>query len=549
MVQALKSPRLPFFLSLLVLLLTLPSLWVGLQFDDYLLERTLLTAPDRTTALNRAFVFLDGNPLQTQAQMETGELPWWTLPEGRVAFWRPLSALTHWLDFRLWELDPFWMHAQNLLWFGLGVWLAARLYREFLPAPLAGLAALLFAVDDAHGYAVGWLSNRNALLALGFGLLTLLAHHRWRTNRIPLWGAAASVSFALGLLSAEAGIAALGYLAAYLLFLDEAPLCRKWITLLPYLGILLAWSGFYRYGGYGGWGTAYLDPAWEPLVYLWAVVERAPVLWLAQLAYPPAELYPFVTGLWLKTVWWGAGLIGMAGFVWLCLPLLKRDRSLRFWLAGAGLSTLPVCASLPANRLLFFIGLGVFPLLAAWLMDGKSSGLKRLAWGLHLGLALLLLPFTAYSPKAFGNIETAVLEAPVRPTVVVISAPSAFHADYFRLLRARAGAEIPERVWYLGAGLAPVSIFRQEAQTLVVTAEAGYLSGFETVFRGDAHPLREGESISLNGLQVTVQALNWEGRPRIVRFEFSQPLESDEIQWLTWENGAFVLWQPPISDQ
>lgn len=90
----------PHALAALAMAMVVPSLAVGLQFDDYLLRRTILAAPDFSAAINRPFVFMDGNPDHTRRLMDSGAFPWWALPDGQVAFWRPLAALTHWIDFR-----------------------------------------------------------------------------------------------------------------------------------------------------------------------------------------------------------------------------------------------------------------------------------------------------------------------------------------------------------------------------------------------------------------------------------------------------------------
>jgi len=541
----LVSPRLPILLSLLALVLGLPSLWGGLQFDDYLLEQSVLNAPDVESAIHDAFIFMDGNPANAQAKMDVGIYPWFSLPDGKVAFWRPLGALTHWLDFHLWPNLPALMHAQNIFWFSLGVLLVSLLYRDLLPAPAAGLAALLFAVDDAHGYGVGWISNRNALMAFAFGALSLLLFVRFDRTRRFKFLLGSVIFFALSILSAETGIAVIGYLAAFVFFVGvSSP--RKWLTLLPYLLVIATWTYFYRLQDFGGWGAAYVDPLREPMAFLHSVSERAPVLWLGLLAYPPAELHPFVVDPLLNFAWIGVGSILAVCFLFLTFPVVRRDRNLQFLLAGAGLATLPVCSSLPANRLLFFIGLGAMAVMASWLLAlGQPGVLKKGVWFVHLGLAALLLPWMSYSPKLFGNIETPILDAPIRPTVVIVSAPSAFHADYFGLIRRRYGVESPERVWNLAAGLSSVEIVRQNANTLIVTARDGLISGFDAVFRGEAHPMFEGETVSLNGLQVTVRALTRDGRPSAVEFRFDAPLESPDIQWLVWTPAGLVEWRVP----
>ena len=46
---------------------------------------------------------------------------------------------------------------------------------------------------------IGWLANRNASIALVFGLLALLAHIRWRRDNAPGWLVGAVVAFTAAL--------------------------------------------------------------------------------------------------------------------------------------------------------------------------------------------------------------------------------------------------------------------------------------------------------------------------------------------------------------
>ncbi|MES1204492.1 MAG: hypothetical protein ABUS79_01020 [Pseudomonadota bacterium] len=41
---------------------------------------------------------------------------------------------------------------------------------------IAGLAAFLYAIDDAHGFAVGWLASRCTLMGTFFAIASLIAH-------------------------------------------------------------------------------------------------------------------------------------------------------------------------------------------------------------------------------------------------------------------------------------------------------------------------------------------------------------------------------------
>src|SRR5690606_7960320 len=79
------------------------------------------------------FSFLDGNPERTRVLMEQGMVPWWTLPEVQYAFWRPVTELTHALDYRFWPQQPVLMHLHSLVYFALVIAAAQRVLARLLP--------------------------------------------------------------------------------------------------------------------------------------------------------------------------------------------------------------------------------------------------------------------------------------------------------------------------------------------------------------------------------------------------------------------------------
>jgi hypothetical protein len=152
----------------------------------------------------------------------------------RTVFFRPIASLSRAFDWLVLGEHPWAMHLHSVLWYGLLVAVAAALYRRLLGSTwAAGLAALLYAVDDAHGVPVGWLANRNGLCAAVFGLLAVgaYAHGRERGSRPAAWLAHAAL--AASLLSAEAGLAAFLYMGAYIHPARPTP-CRArqgpWVT-------------------------------------------------------------------------------------------------------------------------------------------------------------------------------------------------------------------------------------------------------------------------------------------------------------------------------
>ena len=126
--------------------LTLPSLWAGLYLDDYVLWATASGASalrDLFPPSLDMFAFIDGDPGRTRQMMDRGILPWWTFEAARLAFWRPLTSLTHWLDFALWPDRPALMHLHNVVWFAALLVVLALTYRRLIGRTwVAGLAAL-----------------------------------------------------------------------------------------------------------------------------------------------------------------------------------------------------------------------------------------------------------------------------------------------------------------------------------------------------------------------------------------------------------------------
>ncbi|HZZ30333.1 MAG TPA: tetratricopeptide repeat protein [Pirellulales bacterium] len=102
-------------------------------------------------------------------------------PNGLYRFWFskqpadywPVTNSTLWLEWRLWGMNPTGYHLTNLLLHmidSLLVWLVLKR----LGIPGAFLAGLLFAVHPVNVESVAWIAQRKNVLALMFGLLSLL---------------------------------------------------------------------------------------------------------------------------------------------------------------------------------------------------------------------------------------------------------------------------------------------------------------------------------------------------------------------------------------
>jgi len=160
---ALADRRVPLVVAILAAVGMLPALSGGWQMDDYFQRATLLGYGD-ARPINTFIQYIDR--AHNLKQMDFGTMPWWGSPDLHQAFLRYSSTLTMMLDYSLWPDHPALMHLHSLLWLSAAVLVAALLYREVLGATwIAGLAALMYALDGAHAVPAAYLANRNALIA------------------------------------------------------------------------------------------------------------------------------------------------------------------------------------------------------------------------------------------------------------------------------------------------------------------------------------------------------------------------------------------------
>jgi hypothetical protein len=561
----------PLFLPVLIVLtvaLVLPSARAALHGDDYIILGILSGSalseiyPSRLDVFN----FVDGSPERTRRMLDLGLLPWWTFPDVRVAFWRPVSALSHGVDYALWRDTPALMHAHSLLWLGALIAAALFMYRRLMgPGVAAGLAALLYALDRTHVFPATDISGRNTILAALFGTLTLLFHDRWRRAGWPAGSVLAPACFALALLSAEGAVAVLGYLLAHAVFLERAGWRGRLYALLPY-GLLTAGWHLVRQGlGYGVVATSpnIVDPMREPLQFARTVAKNGPAmlqaLWTGPSAETLASLPPEAA-----LIRWGAALATMAALAILLMPWLRRDAVARFWALGQALAVVPVCAAGAHDRYLLVVGLGAMGLMAraVWgLLSREPCRPRRRLWrwtaglvaGALMGIHLIVWPLEVVRTAVDrGGMPQAADTIPIDPAmrrelVVIVNAPhavSVFHWFFVRTVRAQ---PIPGQTRVLASTPAPLTIDRLDPHTLRVRWEGRQ----EPIFRPPHEPLVVGQRVRLAGTDIEVTAVSDDGWPAEALFRFDRDLDGPAVRWLRWERGQdrYVGFRPPAVGQ
>lgn len=565
----LAHPRQPAVVIALAVVLVLPALRVPLFSDDYIHAIRLsptLTFPGFDDPPWDLFAFASGDPEQRRELMEAGAFAWWTADGFKMAFWRPLSVATHALDHRLWAHSSALMHAHSIVWFGLLLVLLRTLYRRFHAPWIAGLALLLYAVDDARGMVVTFVANRNALVAAVFAVAALIAHDRWCRDGWRPGVTVAPLLLGLGLLAGESALALAGYLVAYALCIDRAPLSRRLARLAPYAVVVLAWVVAYRALGYGTHASGiYINPADEPARFFQALVVRLPVVLLGQIAGPPSDLWLLYTVPVAASVYALALLVlGVAAAV--LRPVLRQSAVARFWTLGAILAAVPICATFPSDRLLVFVGIGAMGTIAMVLgaaldPDLLPGALRGSAWSratviflvlIHLCAAPLLLPLRSLT----GVQLAAAMEAAGRSlpdhdglrdqTLVVVSAPADGMVAYMPPERAARGLPRPKRLRLLASSVAAVQVRRLDAFTLRIRPLNGYYSSeIERMVRGLSEPMAPGTTVALSDMTVTVTAVTDDGRAAEADFRFRVPLEDPSLLWMRWQGAALAAYVPP----
>ena len=562
-------------------ILLLPSVFTGLSADDYCLRAITLqdhAVPKLPDSPLDAFAFVRNDAEGLRQRVEMGLQPWWSHPQLRIAFMRPLSALTHWFDFHYFPDAPWLMHVHNIVWYGIVGLIVLLLYRRFFAAywvaPIsktgciqaAGIAALLYVMDDARGLGVGWISNRNASIAAIGALAALLLHDRWRQHGWRPGAFLAPLCLALGLLGGESALAVFGYLVAYALFLDRGRLLQRIFSLIPCAAITVLWRGMYVGMGYGAIGTGfYCDPGQNPALFLTELVQRLPVLLLGQLGMPNSALWTLVSSPSALVIFFFA-LLFLSAVGWMLWPMLRCDPLSRFFTLGMLLAAVPSCAAYPNDRLLFFTGIGGMGLVTQYLMramkslkERKSPFPERPLWAaktlfvlwvaVHVILGPLMLPATSLTSFFFERpIHWGAVSFPnhVKGQVIIVNLPIDMMQTYILLTRASQNKTVPANTRLLSAGLAAVEIEGIDPHTVLVRPEKGLLSSpWGRAFRDTTLLFKPGYSRRLEGMAVLVTKTTPDGRPAEIRYTFDKLLHDPGLQWITWSGHGFVPFKPP----
>ena len=575
LVSWLGARHAPLAVVLIGLALASPALTADFAADDHLHRVISRDAPGIDGLRSRPldlFVFASGDPGDNARLRDAGLFPWWTDLQLRLAFFRPVSSATHAVDHALWPESATAQLAHNLAWLAVALIATWAFYRRFVPVRwIAVLGLLLYAVDDARGPVVGWIANRNALVALALAVPVLLAHDRWRRDGWAPGRWVGPALFVVALGAGESALAITAYLGAHALWLDRGSWRDRAIALAPYALIVIAWRLLYGHLGYGVEGSGiYLDPGGDPAGFAAAAAVRLPLLLLGQLGLPWSDLasmYP-VMGAGVVVTMVAIALAALAAIGLAAARLLRRDPTSRFLATGMVLAAVPVASTFPADRLLSFVGLGAMGLVAQLLAAaarhrdqlGDRRPRRAAAVTVAIGLALVHLvfapPFLLLRARSMvtvgGILDRADAGVPSGPeiagkTVVIAAAPSDALAGYIPIMRESRRQPRPAHLYWLATASTAVTLERVDDRTLRVIPAEGFLRHeIDRMVRTPrARPFAPGDRVALTGLTLEVETVTADRRPARVLARFDRPLDDASLVWLRWEGNTYVPYRPP----
>ena len=586
----LEHRYLPVFLAIGAIAVMLPALKTGLVADD-LMQRSVELRPSQLPArmhetgnpadsgsLSTVLFDLFGlnrNPQSMALMKNYGTLPWWT-PDGlKLSLCRPVAAFTHWLDYHLFPDSPALMHAHNIAWFAVVVFLLTIVYRKLMGAGwAAGLAALLFLLDGYLYFPVMFVANRGFIMALFFGLLCLYEHHQWRSTKSRSAMGLSALFLALSLFSEEGGASIFAFILAYALVLEPGSFRSRALTVLPSILVLIVWRTLYVLSGYGlsHEGLFYIDPLNEPFQFARELLPRMMLVLGGQLTGVPPELlfavkpslHPAVIALY--------GVFVVAALV-IFLPWVRRDKMAAFWLAVMLLAAIPESSLVPLSKNFGFVAIGAYGLIASFIAALLTRRLPEgLACRIPAWIACVLLVL-AHVPGAIAErIATvkatsfffAQVSQPPRDwpnieneNVIAINFPAPLVSAYVPGYKAYFHQPLPRTVRALVPAGTGFTVQRTDDKTLVIRSQGPDIFSCDDV--GPIHiayvfdtcnlllcapECKTGDRYDLNGLTVEVLESDAAGLPSCVAFRFDTSLDSPDFRWLWFDWRTFSA--PPF---
>lgn len=314
--------------------------------------------------------------------------------------YRPLTTISYAFDYRLWGLDTFGYHLENVLLHALNAILVFILLQLiFGNISIAFLSSLLFACHPVQTEAVAWISGRSSVLFLFFYLASFIFYLLFIKRRKSIYFVFSLILFFKALFSKEMAISLPLLLVLYdIHFAPKEDLKKKVLRLAPYFAltaffIIVRFTILNRVSQCGWWGGSPYHTLLTMLVVLGEYVK---------LMIAPIKLCAFYMTT-VYTSFAAAKVLMSAAFIVILIASLpfifKRSRGASFAIAFFFIALLPVSNIVPlralmAERFLYLPSIGfciLVSILLVKLAEGKHSIIKLNSRRLAVIIAAVLV--------------------------------------------------------------------------------------------------------------------------------------------------------------
>jgi hypothetical protein len=298
---------------------------------------------------------------------------------------------------------------------------------------------------------------------------------------------------------------------------------------------------------------------WREQILEWAVIP--PAIWTR---LPGWRVFHYGLGLF------ACAALGLAlRFCWRGLSRTERE-STRFLLLGAAFALVPVAGSFPSTRLTMAAFFGVAPLLALLLRQiGRTLGtaprlgLPRFfalyATGAFIVYLQVLAPLRENIEAQVNDFATTtewVLNAEIDPRTVasqrvfLLSSGEFTTTFFFAYIWAEHDRPLPLSYVPITAAPFALALERVADNQLRISSLGGAFlsSGFESMFRPIGRPMAAGQSVTLDGMQVTAEHAI-AGAPDVLRLRFERSLDDPSYVFLTAAPEGLVRLRLPAVGQ
>jgi len=389
------------FIIFFGLVLLGPSLFTGFFTDDLYHHLILTNQLNFNTgddiSLLGLFSFITSDPDHRSTLIQYGIIDWWRTENYTWQFWRPLSEISHWLDYQIYPDSSFFQHLINLLLFAIVCTLLSYLLTNLkVSENTKVLCIAIFAFDHSHAITVSWIANRSAILALIFCLASTIYLLKDRS----VYSIAVSwLFFCLALLSGEIGVSSLSFIFAALIVFHSKEIKSSLLTFSLFFITAIIWFSFYKAHNMGisGVNWNYIDPVEYPFRFLSESLKRFSQAHLSQLTALPTELFTQVLNNALL-------VLGLSGFSMIfiikALKIHPHRKPVCFFIIVAFGSLVPVISYTPEGRNLIFSAVGYSGLLSILIGEylGKVKFWPKAFVVSHLIISPILLTCVSFLP-------------------------------------------------------------------------------------------------------------------------------------------------------